>query len=114
MDLVGGGTQNGNLIQIWDCNGWQSQQWSFSGSGPIKLLSDESKCVDIPGGDFSDGNYLWLWDCNGGPSQDFGYDDQAKTLYAASSVEDASACLDLPGGDKTNGNYLWLWSCSWP
>lgn len=111
FDLAGQIANNGSPIQMYECNGFESQQWFFdAGSWTIRYAVLPSKCVDVPGGDFRAGNKLWLWDCNGAGSQQFGYDADMRTIYAAAS--DASMCIDVPGGDASNNVQLWLWDCN--
>jgi len=114
LDLPGGNTQNGNKIQIWDCNGKSNQAWVFD-SWQIHFAGDTSKCLDVPGGDLTNGNQLQIWDCNGQDSQSWGYDSNMQTIYLAHSmanVSDASKCMDLKGGDSTNGNLVEVWDCN--
>merc|ERR1719502_669585 len=102
LDLPGGSTTNGNLLQIWNCNGLGNQRWFFNpGSWRIQYAGNPEKCIDALGGG-KYGTKLGIWDCNGHSSQKWGYDAKMKTIYLASSA-DASLCMDLAGGQKGDG-----------
>merc|ERR1712113_834390 len=34
IDLSGGEVNNGNAVEIWECNGLTNQKWNFHGSSP--------------------------------------------------------------------------------
>lgn len=111
LDLVGGNTDNGTPIWIWDCNGFENQAWTFaSDSWTIVYQPDPSKCIDA--GDMSDGNQLQIWDCNGMDQQIWGFDSDLSSIYLANSAGDASKCMDLAGGDTSNGNAIQVWECN--
>jgi len=70
IDLIGGYVQNGQRLQLWGCNGLDSQKWSWdSSTSSIRYAADRTYCIDVPGGNPQDGNQLWIWQCNGGSSQ---------------------------------------------
>jgi hypothetical protein len=111
LDLQGGSTANGNLLQIWDCNGLANQKWFFNpGSWRIQYAANPDKCIDALGGG-KYGTSLGIWDCNGRSSQQWGYDAKMRTIYLASSA-DASLCMDLSGGQKDNGAEIQSWGCN--
>jgi len=113
LDLPGGNTQNGQLLQLWDCNGLDNQKWIFaSGAWKIQYAADPSKCIDNIGSGGA-GNKLGLWDCiDGQPSQKWGYDSNMMTIYLADSMTNANLCMDLTGCDMTSGNQIQVWDCN--
>lgn len=86
MDLGGGDTSNGALLQMWDCYDGETQQWSFQ-DGQLVYMPDPTKCVDLLGGDTTNGNPLGIWDCYGGDSQQWGFDSNMGTIYLARKIE---------------------------
>lgn len=117
LDLPEGKTDNGNMLQIWDCNGMTNQQWLFdSGSWRIKYAGDSGKCIDALGwgGSGGAGTQLGIWDCNGHDSQSWGYDSNLKTIYLAHSADRANAnlCMDIDGGQKGDGTRIQVWDCN--
>ena len=74
VDLPGGDTTNGALLQMWECiDGSDTQQWTFQNNMLVYAL-DPTKCVDLLGGDATNGNLLGLWDCWNSESQQWGFD----------------------------------------
>jgi len=62
LDVVSGGTANGTLLQLYDCNGTGAQQWQVHGTG---LLNPQSgRCLDDPGSTLTNGTQLQIYDCN--------------------------------------------------
>jgi len=120
LDLPGGNTNNGNLLQIWDCNGMTNQQWLFdSGSWRIQYGGDSGKCIDALGWSANGGagTKLGLWDCNGRDSQSWGYDSNLHTVYLAHSADrsnasNANLCMDLIGGLNEDGTQIQVWNCN--
>lgn len=77
VDLPGGDITNGNVIWLWECGDWDSQQWLI-GDGVIRYAAQPDKCIDVVGG--ADGTipepiinpYLQIWDClDGAVNQNF-------------------------------------------
>jgi hypothetical protein len=63
IDVTGGGTGNGTLIQLWDCNASGAQQWRWRQQS--RLVNPQSgRCLDVTGGGTGNGTRLQLWDCN--------------------------------------------------
>lgn len=109
LDALGGSSENGTPLQIWDCLGAASQQWIFQNGALVSGL-DQTKCVDA-GPSMDQGFVVMLWECNGYPQQQFDYDEAyLHTIYLTAS-QDATMCLDIPGGVPYNGNQVWIWEC---
>jgi len=112
IDLPGGDTSNGNLLQIWDCNGMDNQKWIFDpGTWRIQYGSNTGKCIDKLGKG-GPGTQLGIWDCNGHDSQKWGYDSNQKTIYLAIGEVEASLCVDIVGGAKDAGARIQVWGCN--
>jgi len=109
VDLPGGDTSNGALLWTWDCYGGDTQQWAFQ-DGQWVYLPEPSKCVDMLGGDSTNGKRLGLWDCNRGSSQMWGVDEEAGTIYLASSA-DATKCVH--SAEFKHKGPLVIWECVW-
>jgi hypothetical protein len=112
LDLPGGNTKNGNKLQIWECNGAESQLWYFkAGTYMLQYGGDATKCVDA-GSTMKAGTQLMIWDCNKAKQQKWGYDSKGGAIYLASSTADASLCMDLAGGGTQGGTAVQVWSCN--
>jgi Glycosyl hydrolase family 59/Ricin-type beta-trefoil lectin domain/Concanavalin A-like lectin/glucanases superfamily len=103
VDDNGQSTANGTKIQMWDCNGGPSQQWTIEPDGTLWIYG---KCMDITGGGTGNGTLVELWDCNGGTNQQ--WHAQNGTLVNPASGK----CLDDPGSNTANGTQLDLWTCN--
>jgi len=69
LDIAGGGTTNGTVLQLHDCTGNAAQQWVVTGSA---LKNPQSgRCIDSPAGATANGTRLQIYDCNGTPAQHF-------------------------------------------
>ena len=100
-----------SLLQLWECNGLESQLWySDPGSYKIQWAADRSVCLDA--GTMTPGTQLILWDCNGLEQQVWGYDSTGGTVCLAQSQSDASLCMDLSGGSYDLGTPVQIWSCN--
>lgn len=85
MDLVGGGSSSGALIQQWGCSQGQSnQQWTLvdRGSGRFAIKSVASgMCLDVPSASTAGGVRLQQWGCGA---------DQANQLWTLKSSRDGT------------------------
>jgi beta-glucanase (GH16 family) len=105
MDVPWAQTQNGNPIQVVNCNGNAAQSWTRGSDGTIRALG---KCLDVAGGATTNGTAVQLWDCNGSAAQKWTYDSAAKTLRNPQ----AGKCLDAKGGNPVfEGQKLNIWDC---
>ena len=68
LDVAGGSTANGAVIQIAACSGNAAQQFVLSAAGDL-VNPQANKCVDINGWNGNDGANLVLWDCAGTTNQ---------------------------------------------
>ncbi|MCI0468186.1 MAG: ricin-type beta-trefoil lectin domain protein [Beijerinckiaceae bacterium] len=46
LDVRGGGTADGTIVQIFDCNGTDAQKWHYNLSGQIVFIR-AGKCLDL-------------------------------------------------------------------
>ncbi|MDH6120008.1 O-glycosyl hydrolase [Kitasatospora sp. GAS204A] len=103
LDANGDSTVNGTAVQLWDCNGGDSQAWTWENG----TLTHGGKCLDVTGQGTANGSLAELWECNGGANQQ--WTPQADgTLKGAQS----GRCLDDPAASLTNGTQLEIWDCN--
>lgn len=85
MDLVGGSSSAGTLIQQWGCSAGQSnQQWTLvdRGSGKFNIKSVASGlCLDVPSASTTSGTRLQQWGCG---------TDQANQLWTLKAARDST------------------------
>ena len=63
IDLTGADTTNGNLLQLWECNGKPNQKWYYNDKDQFWSGTDKYKCIDMHGSDTTDAVPLAIWDC---------------------------------------------------
>jgi chitinase len=62
MDVVGGSSSNGALIDLYDCNGTGAQVWQAQPNG--ELLNPQSgKCLDDTNFSTTPGTQLQIYSC---------------------------------------------------
>ena len=69
IQVAGDGSQNGQLLELWDRTGANNQQWGFDPQ-LNEWYNPQAKCIDVPGGAANNGVQLQIWDRIGGnPNQ---------------------------------------------
>jgi hypothetical protein len=107
-NLGEGGVHNGSKAQVWGCNGWSNQGWTYYSDGTIRSSYD-GRCLDenLGGGSFN-GQKVQLWDCNG-------WDNQHWTIYTNGQIinQHDGRCLDENlGGGSFDGQKVQVWDCN--
>jgi predicted alpha-1,6-mannanase (GH76 family) len=105
LDIEHNGTANGNVVELWDCNGVGGQKWVQQADGSLRN-PQSGRCLDSPGGNTANGTRLEIWDCNGSAAQKF---------FASGGAPisgPGGKCVDV-GGDDIGGNgaAVQLWDC---
>jgi hypothetical protein len=108
LDLSGGSTNPGTLIDLWHCNGLPNQDWSWVGNA-LRYKADTSKCVAVENAAIKVGSKLVLENCNGQAEQQFGMDSTGR-IFAAGNEK---FCIS-PVDDKVSmGSNLQLFVCAY-
>jgi triacylglycerol esterase/lipase EstA (alpha/beta hydrolase family) len=105
IDDKGSGTNTGNPIQIWDCNGSGAQIWLHDSPGGKTTFSVLGLCMDDTSSGTSNGTKIQLYTCNNTGAQQW-------TPGANGSLQIFGKCLDDPGSSTTNGTQLQLYTCN--
>jgi len=103
LDVNGGSTTDGTVVQIWGCNGTNAQSWSAYADGTLRA---EGKCLDATAQGTANGTKVETWSCNGGANQVW----QAYNGGYRNPV--SGRCLDDPAASTTDGTQLILWDCN--
>jgi hypothetical protein len=111
FDVVGGYTNNGNAVQIWDCHNNPDMQFMVppSGTGLIKWAKHPELCLDSP-----DGKKIIMWNCEEGNKRHMEFtmpDGDAGAIRLASMP---NKCLGIPPDKTKNGVWIQLWNCDAP
>jgi hypothetical protein len=68
LDVLGGTTANGAVIQLETCNGDPAQRWQYTAGGSL-LNPRSGRCLDIPGSNPNSNVRPQLYTCNGTGAQ---------------------------------------------
>jgi hypothetical protein len=104
LDVTGGpqGTQDGNLIELWNCNGTTNQAWTMTevpATRPTQVVARHSgKCLDVTGGPGATqpGAPIEQWRCTGARNQDWTIRD-AGLGRVQLVARHSNLCLDALG-----------------
>ena len=104
VDDSASGTNPGNPIQIWGCNGTGAQNWTVESNGTLQVLGG---CLDVTSSGTSSGTKVQYWTCNGTGAQQW-------TRGANNSLvnPESGLCLDDPGATTTQGTQLQIYTCN--
>ena len=101
LDDFGGGTANGNKVDIWTCNNTTSQKWTFSG-GHLMVLG---KCLN-DASHTGAGTGLVLWGCNTHKGQLWTHRSNGEYVLQLNSL-----CLTDPSASSVNGTQVQIRTC---
>ncbi|XP_037041879.1 beta-glucanase-like [Bradysia coprophila] len=101
VDVRGANTDNGAIVQVFDCNGTPAQLWSLSADRTIRALG---KCLSVNGGS-ANGTPVVLNDCNGSAAQKW-------DLSASGDIVNSNKCLDAKQPANQNSAPLQIWDCA--
>ena len=104
LNLHGNFSKNGSVVNLWSCNGHESQKWSFYSDGTIRAFPD--KCLNLHGNFSENDSVVNLWSCNGHESQKWSFHNDG-TIRAF-----PDKCLNLHGDLVSSGAKVNLWSCT--
>ncbi|WP_162189940.1 ricin-type beta-trefoil lectin domain protein, partial [Dactylosporangium aurantiacum] len=68
MDVSGGSTADGAVVQLWTCNGTGAQKFTLTAAGDL-VNPQSGKCVDVQNVATANGSKLHIWTCNGASNQ---------------------------------------------
>ncbi|MCC8246875.1 pectinesterase family protein [Saccharothrix luteola] len=114
LDLVGGSTANGGVVQQWSCSGDKWQQFTLNsvGSGTYALVNVNSgKCLDIPSGTTNSGVQLQQWSCAGSSNQQWRLVQSGSGTYQIVNVA-SGLCLANKDASTASGAPIIQESCT--
>ncbi|HEU5429688.1 MAG TPA: ricin-type beta-trefoil lectin domain protein [Actinocrinis sp.] len=103
---VPGGTQTGGTqVQLADCAGGTSQQWTDTAAGQLQVFG--TSCLDANARGTSPGTKVIIWSCNGQQNQQW-------TVHPDGGITGVQSglCLDATGAGTADGTPLELWTCN--
>lgn len=103
LDVTKGNFRPGTALQVFDCNGTDSQRFRVGRGGEIRV---RDLCLDVERGDPRDGARVVLWSCSGAPSQSW-------TTRGGQIVSQLGGkCLDVVDGRVRQGQPAMVWQCN--
>lgn len=111
VEISGGSSANGALVQIATCNGTPRQQFRFEsmGSGYHRIRNvGSNRCIDIEGASTQNGARALQWDCHSNPNQQFLANDRGNTIHELVARHSGQA-LDVNGRGTADGTPVIQW-----
>jgi len=111
---------DGTYVQLFQCDGSMRQQWDISRvltpgqDQTIRLLQQESSCLDINSWGTDNGDVIHLWTCHTDDkdpthqNQEFVYHSDTQTFVGTQS----GRCIEAAGGGTTEGTGIVIWDCN--
>jgi lysophospholipase L1-like esterase len=105
VDVPGTTPAAGTQVQLRDCDGATSEQWTPTAAGELRVYGGD--CLDANGQGTSAGTKVIIWSCNGQANQKWNLNADGTITGTQSGL-----CLDATGGGTGNGTLLELWTCN--
>ncbi|MFD7812868.1 ricin-type beta-trefoil lectin domain protein [Streptomyces sp. NPDC059785] len=105
LDVYDNTITNGTQAELWDCNGGQNQQWTYTARKELVVYGN--KCLDAYNLGTTNGTKVVIWDCNGQTNQKWNVGTDGTLVNV-----NAGLCLDAYGAGTSNGTQLVLWTCN--
>jgi len=105
LDIYDNTITNGTQAELWDCNGGQNQQWTYTSRKELVLYGN--KCLDAYNLGTTNGTKVVIWDCNGQNNQKWNVNSDGTITNV-----NAGLCLDANGAGTANGTQMVLWTCN--
>jgi len=112
VGILGGTYADGSAVDIFDCNGSNTQKWQWNGNSLMSTNpADGSQwCLDAGvNSQWANGVHMKIWQCFSGLPQQTWTPDTSSGIIKLTT---ANFCLDLTNGVTTNQNVLQIWTCS--
>ncbi|MEU0532886.1 non-reducing end alpha-L-arabinofuranosidase family hydrolase [Amycolatopsis tolypomycina] len=104
LDVPNGSQSDGAALQIADCSGAASQQWTSTSAGLLTVYGN--KCLDVPGSATTAGTRVQIWTCHGGANQQWRVNADGSVVGVQSGL-----CLDVAGAATASGTAVQIWTC---
>ncbi len=105
LDVPGGNTQVGTVVQVYPCNGNSgSQGWTYDRLNQRISHNNSGLCLDVQNGSTVWGTPVWMYWCNGTDAQKWSWDPKYQVLNNALMSD-----LDVPWDNLVAGQTVWTW-----
>ncbi|MFC8342981.1 RICIN domain-containing protein [Streptomyces sp. NPDC057280] len=105
LDVFDNTLTNGTQAELWDCNGGQNQQWTYTSRKELVVYGN--KCLDADNSGTSNGTKVIIWTCNGQNNQKWNVNSDGTITNV-----NAGLCLDAYNAATANGTLMVLWTCN--
>ena len=105
LDVYNNTLTNGTQAELWDCNGGQNQQWTYTTRKELVVYGN--KCLDAYNSGTSNGTKVVIWTCNGQNNQKWNVNSDGTITNV-----NAGLCLDAYNAATANGTAMVLWTCN--
>ncbi|MHB8629242.1 MAG: arabinofuranosidase catalytic domain-containing protein [Aggregatilineales bacterium] len=113
VDVQQPNTQPGANVDLWTCNGFAWQNWTFNDlhNGYFTVVSQNSGlCLDVTSASKSAGANVEQWTCNGQANQNWSW--TANGSFHKMVNQNSGMCLDVVGQGTTDGTNIDQWTCN--
>jgi len=120
IDIPGGVPGYSTYLQLWECNGRESQKWGYDANtlSIYPSIEGENMCVDFDGGKLRQGSRINLYQCKPGTGEQWKLVDPPPPPPCWGQIgsfrpkRDMNKCLDIVGGNLYNGAAVQIWDCN--
>ncbi len=106
LDVAGGVNANGTNVQIFDCNGSKSQQWTYRRNSKTLHSKMAWRCLDVASSVNVNRTNVQINDCNGSKSQQWIRNSRQEFRNAM------GRCLEVAGGVNANRTNVQIFDCN--
>ena len=100
-------TTPGTPVVIRDCLGVESQKWTTTAAGEIRVtIAGVTRCLDAHSGGTANGTRMIIWTCQNSGNQRFTHNGN-NSIQATKS----GRCLDIAGSNPAYDTPVVLWDC---
>jgi len=103
LDVTSANNADGTAVQVYTCNGTNSQEWTEEADGTVHSLG---KCLDVAAGGTTNGTAVDLYTCNGTTAQQRQPQSDGTLRNPASG-----RCLD-DTANGLSGTKAQIWDCT--
>ena len=109
--MIGGGTANGTLVDLYTCNGTGAQVWQPQSDGAL-LNPQSGRCLDDTGSSTTPGTQVQIWTCTGNANQSWVRGGIGATGATGAVTGYEGLCLDVRGANSANGTPVQVYTCN--
>jgi non-reducing end alpha-L-arabinofuranosidase len=106
LDVPGGATSAGTVLDIWDCNSRSNQLWTHTSASQLTVYAG-ADCLDAAKSGTTAGTAVDISPCTGGTNQQWTVNSNGTITGVQSGL-----CLDVTGGSTKEGALVELWTCN--